>query len=119
MDDLTKSALVEAGDVFVDGDDAVEVDRFFFVVGYDLDFWVVDDEAARLFFYFPVGDHLLPRGDDLGHERHVEPAAGDFPGAENAAGAIHDDGFVEPRFSEAFGCCVDDSAVQADRFSGR
>ncbi len=118
VDDLAQAALVEAGDVLVDWDDAVEVDRFLAIVGNDLDLRVVDDEASALLLHFSISDHLLPGGDDLGHERHVEPAAGDFPGAEYPAGAIHDDGLVETGFSEALGARVDDAAVEADGFSG-
>ena len=116
--DLAQAALVEAGDVLVDGDDAVEVDRFLAVVGNDLDLRVVDDEPPALFLHFPVGDDLLAGGDDFRHERHVEPAAGDFPGTEDPAGAVHDDGLVEARFAEALGARVNHNAMEADGFAG-
>ncbi len=104
VDEGAEAALGEAGDVFVDGYDAVEVDGLGGVVFLvdDFDFRVIDDEAAGLFLHFAVGDDLLAGGDDFGDEGHVEPAEGDFAGAEDAAGAVHDDGLVEAGFSEAF-----------------
>lgn len=120
MDDFAEAALVDAGDVFVDGDDAVEMDEFAFllVLGNDFDFGVVNDESSGLFFYVAVGDDLVAGGDDFGHVGHVEPAADDLPGAEDPTGAVHDDGFVEAGFAEAFGGGVDDSAGEADGSSG-
>lgn len=114
-DDFPQAALVEAGDVFVDGDDAVEVDGwgvgwFRGVLVDDLGFGVIHEEPAGMFFYFAVGDDVLAGGDYLCHEGHVEPAAGDFSGAEDAAGALEDDCLEEACFAEAFGFGVDDGA---------
>ncbi len=119
MDGFAEAALVDSGNVPVDRDDAVEVDRFLLVLADDLDLRVVDDEPPALFLHFSIGDHLLAGGDDLGHEGHVEPAAGDFPGAEDPTGAVHDDGLVETRFTEALGARVDHAAVEADGLAGR
>ena len=104
MDDLAEAALIDTGNVFVDGDDAGEVDGFGVLVILAQYFYLgmVNNQAARLFFDFPVGDDLMSSCYDLRHERHIEPAAGDLPRAEDAAGSIHDDSFVETCFSEAF-----------------
>ena len=95
------------------------MDRLAAIVIDDLYLWVVDNEASALLFHFSVGDHLLSSGDDLRHERHVEPSASDFPGSEYPAGAVHDDGLVEACFAVALGACINHTPVQADRFAGR
>ena len=81
VDDLPQSALVDAGDVFVNRDDAVEMDRFgsCIVIVDDFDFWVIDDQTSALLFDFSVSNHLLARGDQFRHEWDVEPTARNFP----------------------------------------
>ncbi len=120
MDDFAEPALVDAGNVPVDRHDAVEVDGFGFILilAQDFEFRVVDDQPAALLLYFSVGDDLMPGGDDFRHEGHVEPAAGDFPRAENPAGTIHDDGLVKTGFSETLGPGIDHAAGEADGFRG-
>ena len=94
MDDFPQAALGDSGDVLVNGNDPFEVNGCWVVIPQDLEFRVVDDEPPVQVLHFSIETHLLPRGDDLLNERHVEPPAGDFPRAENAAGTVHHDRFI-------------------------
>ena len=88
------------------------------ILAYYFDLRVVDDEAAGAFLHLAVGDDLLAGCDDLGHERHVEPTAGDFSRSEDPAIPVHDDGFVETGFAEAFCAGVDHATGEANWFRG-
>src|SRR5687767_12668170 len=83
MNDLPQAALGDAGDIPVNGHDPLEMNGGLIVIPQHLEFRMIDDQPPVGFLDLSINANLLPCGDDLLDEWHVEPAAGDFPGAEN------------------------------------
>ena len=98
MHDFPQPPLGEAGDIPIDRHDPFEMDglRLLVILAEHLELRMIDDQPAVGILHFAVNDHLLSGRDEFVDERHVEPAAGDFPGPEDAARAVHDDRLVKP-----------------------
>ena len=89
-----QAALGDARQIPIDGHDALEMDGLLvrIVLAENFELRVIDDQAAVRILDFAVNDHFLAGGDEFVDEGHIEPAAGDFAGAEDAARAVHDHG---------------------------
>ena len=78
----------------VDRHDAAEVERSFGVVFHDLEFGMVEDDAAAAPLGPAVNDELLADGDDFFDPELIEPAADELA-AEGVRAVFLQHGFEE------------------------
>ena len=111
-----QAPLRDPGDIPVDRHDVFQMDRRPAIQADHLEFRVIDHQLAAGVLRLAIDDDLLPRGDHVVDEGHVEPAAGHLAGAEDAAGTVHHHRFVKlPPRTEGALHRIDHRPAQADR----